>query len=59
MAQFSLAWILNNPAIISMVRGANSIKQLEVNIRAVAVTMTGEDLNVCDEVWYELRPPRF
>lgn len=59
MAQFSLAWILNNPAITSIICGANSIKQLEENVGAVEVTLTEEELNTCDEVWHELRPPRF
>jgi len=59
MAQFSLAWILNNKAITSVLCGANSIKQLEENVSAVEVTFTEEELNLCDEVWHELRPPRF
>jgi aryl-alcohol dehydrogenase (NADP+) len=59
MAQFSFAWILNNPAITSIICGANSIKQLKENVGAVEVTLTEEELNACDEVWHELRPPRF
>ena len=59
MAQFSFAWILNNPAITSIICGANSIKQLKENVGAVEVTLTEEELNDCDEVWHELRPPRF
>lgn len=59
MAQFSLAWILNNRAITSVICGANSIKQLEENVGAVEVTLTEKELNACDEVWHQLRPPRF
>ena len=59
MAQFSFAWILNNKAITSIICGANSIKQLEENVGAVGVILTEEELNACDEVWHELRPPRF
>ncbi len=59
MAQFSLAWILSNKAITSVLCGANSTKQLEENVSAVEVTLTEEELNLCDEVWHELRPPRF
>ena len=59
MPRFSLAWVLNNPAITSIICGANSIKQLEENVGAVEITLTGEELKVCDEVWHQLRPPRF
>ena len=59
MAQFSLAWILNNRGITSVTCGANSIKQLEENVGAVEVTLAEEELKVCDEVWLQLRPPRF
>jgi len=59
MPQFSLAWVLNNPTITSVLCGANSIKQLEENVSAVEVTLTAEELAVCDEVWHQLRPPRF
>ena len=57
--QFALAWILNNKAITSVLCGANSIKQLEENIGAVELTLTAEELKACDEVWHQLRPPRF
>jgi len=59
MPQFALAWILNNKAITSVLCGANSIKQLEENIGAVELALTAEELKACDEVWHQLRPPRF
>ncbi len=59
MAQFSLAWILNNRVITSVLCDANSTQQLDENIGAVEVSITKEELNLCDEVWHELRPPRF
>ncbi len=59
MAQFSLAWILNNRVITSVLCDANSTQQLDENIGAVEVSITKEELNLCDEVWQELRPPRF
>ncbi|MFQ5997277.1 MAG: aldo/keto reductase [Dehalococcoidales bacterium] len=39
--------------------GANSIKQLEENMGATEVKLTEEELTACDEVWHQLRPPRF
>ncbi len=59
MPQFALAWILNNKAITSVLCGANSIKQLEENTGAIELTLTEEELKACDEVWHQLRPPRF
>jgi len=59
MPQFALAGILNNPVITSVICGVTSLKQLEENIGAVEVELTEEELNACDEVWQQLRPPRF
>ena len=59
MAQFALAWILNNKSITSVTCGSNSIKQLEENIGAVDITLTDDELKACDEIWNELRPARF
>ena len=59
MARFALAWILNNRSITSVICGSNSIKQLEENIGAVDITLTDHELKTCDEIWNELRPPRF
>ena len=59
LAQFSLAWILNNPVISSAIVGASSTRQLEENIGAMELKLTEEDNKACDEVWRELRPPRF
>jgi len=59
LAQFALAWILNNKAITSVLCGITSIKQLEENLGAAEVTLTEEELKACDEVWHQLRPPRF
>jgi len=59
LAQFSLAWILNNPVISSAIIGASSTRQLEENIGATELKLTTEETKACDEVWLELRPPRF
>lgn len=59
LAQFSLAWILNNPLISSAIVGISSTKQLEENFGAVDLKFTEEDTKACDEVWREIRPPGF
>ena len=58
LAQFSLAWILSNPLISSIIVGVSSTKQLQENIGAVELKLTAEEKKGCDEVWLELRPPR-
>ncbi|MFC1931085.1 aldo/keto reductase [Chloroflexota bacterium] len=57
MAQFALAWILNNRYISSVICGANSVKQLEENLGVIGLTLTDEELAFCDDIWHELRPP--
>jgi aryl-alcohol dehydrogenase-like predicted oxidoreductase len=59
MAQFALAWILNNKAITSVVCGSTSIKQMEENAGATEVKLSDDELASCDKVWNQLRPPRF
>ncbi len=59
MAQFALAWVLNNTAVTSAICSATSMKQLEENLGATEVTLSPEELAACDEVWLQLRPPRF
>jgi aryl-alcohol dehydrogenase-like predicted oxidoreductase len=59
LAQFSLAWILSNKTITSVILGATSIKQLEENLGAVELKLSEEELAGCDEMWHKLRPLRF
>ncbi len=59
MAQFALAGILNNKTITSIVCGVSSLEQLEVNLGAIELKLTSEELAACDEVWQRLRPVRF
>ncbi|MGP8080847.1 MAG: aldo/keto reductase [Dehalococcoidales bacterium] len=58
LTQFSLAWVLNNPSISSVLIGVSSAKQLEENIGALELKMTTDEIRSCDEIWRELRPPR-
>ena len=58
LVRFSLAWILNNASISSIIIGASSARQLEENIGALDLKLTSEDTEACDKVWLQLRPPR-
>ena len=59
LAQFALAWVLNNETITSAICGSTSPKQLEENVGAAEIELSAEELTVCDGVWQQLRPPRF
>ncbi|OQY14827.1 MAG: hypothetical protein B6I32_08580, partial [Desulfobacterium sp. 4572_20] len=57
--QFALAGVLKNPLITSVICGVTSSRQLEENLGALEVELTEKELMVCDQVWHQLRPPRF
>lgn len=59
LTQFSLAWILSNEVITSIVLGITSIKQLEENLGATEIKLTKEELASCNDIWQQLRPARF
>jgi aryl-alcohol dehydrogenase-like predicted oxidoreductase len=56
LAQFSLAWLLNNPSVTSIVCGVTSVKQLEQNLASIDIRLSPEEVSACDEVWQKLRP---
>ncbi len=58
LPQFALAWVLNTPGITSIVSGATSMAQLEENLAATEIRLSKEELEACDAVWHQLRPPR-
>ena len=58
-AQFALAWVLGNPGIASVIVGASSAAQLAENLGALDVKLSPDETKACDDVWLELRPPRF
>jgi aryl-alcohol dehydrogenase-like predicted oxidoreductase len=59
MAQFALAWIMNNRTLTAPICSATSVKQLEENLGATEVEVTEEDTKACDKVWQKIRPPRY
>ncbi len=50
VAQLALAWLLQQPAVTTVIIGANKVEQLEDNIKAIDVKFTGEELKQIDEV---------
>ncbi|MHC4639053.1 MAG: aldo/keto reductase [Planctomycetota bacterium] len=50
--------MLSNQTITAVVCGATSIEQLQENMAATEITLSQEELDACDEVWHQLRPPK-
>jgi aryl-alcohol dehydrogenase-like predicted oxidoreductase len=59
LVQFSLAWILNNEKITSLLTGVKSVDQLKENLVATEIKLTPDELKVCDDVWGSFRTPQF
>ena len=57
VAQVALAWLLHQPAVTSVLIGANRADQLQDNIGAVAVKLTEEDLAAIDKA--SALPPEY
>src|SRR5262245_37864374 len=49
VARVSLAWVLAQDAVTSVIIGARKISQLEDNLKAVELTLTTDDLKALDE----------
>ena len=50
VAQLALAWLLHQPAVTSVIIGANKPEQLEDNLNATKVVLTAQELQKLDEV---------
>ncbi|MBB4659152.1 aldo/keto reductase [Parvularcula dongshanensis] len=50
VAQVAIAWLLHQPAVTSVIVGAKKKHQLEDNLGAPEVNLTGDDLAALDEV---------
>jgi aryl-alcohol dehydrogenase-like predicted oxidoreductase len=50
VAQLALGWLLQQPAVTSVIIGANTMEQLEDNLKSIDVRFDGEELKKIDEV---------
>ncbi|HXD79018.1 MAG TPA: aldo/keto reductase [Puia sp.] len=50
VAQLALGWLLHQPAVTSVIIGANKMEQLEDNLKSVEVIFSDEELRKLDEV---------
>jgi aryl-alcohol dehydrogenase-like predicted oxidoreductase len=57
VAQVALAWLLHQPVVTSVIIGAKRVDQLDDNIAATAVKLSGEELAQLDKV--SALPPEY
>jgi aryl-alcohol dehydrogenase-like predicted oxidoreductase len=50
VAQLSLAWLLHQPVVTSLIIGAKKPEQLEDNLKSIDVKFTSEELKKLDEI---------
>ena len=53
-AHVALAWVLQQPGITSAILGASKPEQLRDSLKGVDMTLDADDLQACDEAWYNL-----
>ena len=54
LAQVAIAWVLAQPDITSPIVGATSSEQLRQSLPATELTLDKEEMEFCNEVWFEL-----
>ncbi len=50
VAQLALAWLLKQPAVTTVIIGANKMEQLDDNLKAIDISFTEDELKQLDEV---------
>ena len=50
LSQFALAWVMAQPGVTSPIIGPRTMEQLEDNLKALAVTITEDDLKAVDRI---------
>jgi len=54
LVQVAIAWVLAQPDITSAIVGATSAEQLRQSVSATEVTLDAEEMETCNEVWFNL-----
>jgi aryl-alcohol dehydrogenase-like predicted oxidoreductase len=54
LTQVAVAWVLAQPDITSAIVGATSPAQIEQSLPATELTLDQEEIEVCDDVWFNL-----
>jgi aryl-alcohol dehydrogenase-like predicted oxidoreductase len=62
LAHVALAWVLAQPVVTSAIVGASKPEQLKDSLQGVDLTLDQEELDACNDVWYNLpreRDPQY
>jgi 1-deoxyxylulose-5-phosphate synthase len=62
LAHVALAWVLNQPVVTSAIVGASKPEQLKDSLQGVDLTLEQDELDACNDVWYNLpreRDPQY
>lgn len=54
LTHVALAWVLSQPAVTSAILGASRPEQLQDSLQGVGLVLDEEELNACNDVWYNL-----
>jgi aryl-alcohol dehydrogenase-like predicted oxidoreductase len=54
LTHVALAWVLQQPGITSAILGASRPEQLQDSLKGVDMTLDADDVQACDEAWYNL-----
>jgi aryl-alcohol dehydrogenase-like predicted oxidoreductase len=54
LAQAAVAWVLAQPDVTSAIVGATSAAQLHQSLPATEITLDAEEMEKCNEVWFNL-----
>jgi 1-deoxyxylulose-5-phosphate synthase len=54
LTQVAVAWVLAQPDITSAIVGATSPAQIEQSLPATELTLDPEEMEACDDVWFNL-----
>lgn len=54
LTHVALAWVLQQSGITSAILGASRPEQLTDSLKGVELTLDEEELNVCNETWFQL-----
>ena len=61
LTHVALAWVLSKPVVTSAIVGATSPQQLRDALQGVHLALDAEELDRCDDIWYQVpraRDPR-
>jgi aryl-alcohol dehydrogenase-like predicted oxidoreductase len=54
LTHVAIAWVLAQPDVTSAIVGATSSAQLKQSVPATEMTLDSEELEVCDDIWFQL-----